>query len=119
MACCAVRGAGGPAGSEILIRAAFRTALWTGERGLAPLSAWSARARLWRDFATMLRDAESREAACQPQQARGVSRLRRVLAGKALRRHPRSAGWMYRRMEGANPGVLVDLLAAGLAGAME
>ncbi len=121
MACCATRKTTAPRKGELVARVGLRTMLVVTEHTLTLGAPLSGRLRLWRDFTTMLRDAEEQEVACvlQDLEPVGMSRLGRVLSGRLVAHSPTAAGYVYRRLGRARPGPLLDSAAALLAGALE
>ncbi len=105
--------------TEILVRTAWVAALDTTTTALAPLSAVSPRARLWRDFAVMLADSERQDESCDVYAPQGLPRLRRVLAARLLRHSPAAAGVLYRTLGHVHAGVLTDAVAGLVARALE
>ncbi len=122
MSCCANKKRdGAPLRSELLARLGFEWSNRAARLAFAAAAPLSDDARLWRDFAAMLADSERRELECigEAMDPEGVRRLRRALAGRMLRRSPRLAGRLYRRLDGAQPGPLLDLAAARAADLLE
>lgn len=121
MACCANRKSGPPRRGELLVRAGFRVSLVTLEGGLSLAAPLSSRVTLWRDFTAMLRDAEEQESSCvlQDSEPTGAPRLGRVLSGRLLAFSPAAAGFVYRKLVVARPGLILDGAAELLAEALE
>jgi hypothetical protein len=122
MSCCANKKRdGAPLRSELLARLGFEWSNRAAQFALTLAAPVNDDARLWRDFAAMLADSERKELECigGAMDPEGVRRLRRILAGRMLRFSPRMAGRVYRRLDGAQPGPLLDLAAARAADLLE